>query len=100
MSSFKNTGWLNGAFLCSALLTLLTGCGRGNDADEVGASSSAEKNRSNPTQDGDASKKVTICHIPPGNPPNAHTITVGEPAVRAHLAHGDHLGPCAGGPGP
>ena len=35
------------------------------------------------------SGKVTICHIPPGNPENAHTITVGSPAVAAHLAHGD-----------
>jgi hypothetical protein len=38
--------------------------------------------------------KVTICHIPPGNPSNAHTITVGASAVPAHLAHGDTLGPC------
>ncbi len=38
--------------------------------------------------------KITICHIPPGNLSNAHTITVGEPAVRAHLAHGDTLGAC------
>src|SRR6476659_8001022 len=38
--------------------------------------------------------KVTICHIPPGNPNNAHTITVGASAVPAHLAHGDTLGPC------
>ena len=39
--------------------------------------------------------KVTICHIPPGNPGNAHTITVGEPAVVAHVAeHGDTIGPC------
>jgi sRNA-binding protein len=30
------------------------------------------------------SEKVTICHIPPGNPANAHTITVGSPAVPAH----------------
>ena len=38
---------------------------------------------------------ATICHIPPGNPSNAHTITVGKSAVKAHLAHGDHEGPCA-----
>jgi hypothetical protein len=38
--------------------------------------------------------KTTICHIPPGNPANAHTITVGNPAVPAHLAHGDKLGAC------
>ena len=37
---------------------------------------------------------MTICHIPPGNPDNAHTITVGVNAVPAHLAHGDHCGPC------
>jgi hypothetical protein len=42
--------------------------------------------------------KVTICHIPPGNPGNAHTITVGEPAVAAHVAHGDTIGPCSGSP--
>lgn len=40
-------------------------------------------------------EKVTICHIPPGNPDNAHTITVGAPAVPAHIAeHGDTIGPC------
>jgi hypothetical protein len=38
--------------------------------------------------------RVTICHIPPGNPANAHTITVGAPAVDAHRAHGDFLGEC------
>lgn len=39
---------------------------------------------------------VTICHIPPGNPPAAHTITVGAAAVNAHLNHGDTLGACPG----
>jgi hypothetical protein len=39
----------------------------------------------------------TICHIPPGNPNAAHTITVGLPAVEAHLAHGDTEGPCPDG---
>jgi hypothetical protein len=40
------------------------------------------------------SKKTTICHLPPGNPANAHTLCVGTPAVRAHLDHGDRLGSC------
>jgi len=38
--------------------------------------------------------QVTLCHKPPGNPQNAHTITVGQSAVQAHLNHGDSLGPC------
>jgi hypothetical protein len=39
--------------------------------------------------------KVTICHIPPGNPGNRHEITVGESAVAAHIRdHGDMVGPC------
>jgi hypothetical protein len=37
-------------------------------------------------------EKVTICHIPPGNPSAAHTITVVAPALEAHLSHGDVLG--------
>lgn len=40
-------------------------------------------------------EKVTLCHIPPGNPANAYTISVGRPAVAAHLAHGDYEGPCS-----
>ena len=31
------------------------------------------------------SKKVTICHVPPDNPADAHTITVGEAAAQRHL---------------
>ena len=38
--------------------------------------------------------KTTICHVPPGNPDNAKTITVGESAIDAHLAHGDNVGAC------
>ena len=39
-------------------------------------------------------EEVCICHIPPGNPGNAHTICVGQAAVPAHLAHGDDPHPC------
>jgi hypothetical protein len=38
--------------------------------------------------------KAVICHYPPGNPGNRHTIEVGQPAVPAHMAHGDTLGTC------
>ncbi len=41
-----------------------------------------------------ASKKIDICHMPPGNPDNAHTISVSVNALRAHLAHGDYLDDC------
>ena len=44
--------------------------------------------------DGDDAEKVTVCHVPPGNPSNAHTISIGAPAVSAHLAHGDTVGAC------
>jgi hypothetical protein len=39
-------------------------------------------------------EKVTLCHHPPGNPENAHTIEVGVSAVPHHLGHGDTPGPC------
>lgn len=39
--------------------------------------------------------KVQVCHIPPGNPDNFHTLTVSQNAVQAHLGHGDLVGACA-----
>ncbi len=45
---------------------------------------------------GDDSPQVTICHLPPGDPTNVQLITVGAPAVPAHVAnHGDAV--CADG---
>ncbi len=41
--------------------------------------------------------KVTICHRT-GNG-GSHEITVDSHAVPAHLAHGDSIGECDGGPG-
>ncbi|CAM1366346.1 hypothetical protein TOREUM_30510 [Tenacibaculum litoreum] len=40
--------------------------------------------------------KVTICHVPPGNPSNVHSITISKNALKAHLAHGDFFGNCGG----
>jgi hypothetical protein len=42
--------------------------------------------------DGDGSaEKVSLCHIPPGNPGNARVISISPDDVEAHLAHGDTL---------
>ncbi len=39
--------------------------------------------------------KVDVCHIPPGNPENAHTINVSRIAAQVHvLMHGDKIGAC------
>ncbi|HRO98663.1 MAG TPA: hypothetical protein PLN54_04455 [Flavobacteriales bacterium] len=49
---------------------------------------------------GNNNNKVLVCHIPPGNPANAHTICISENGVPAHLAHGCVLGACAPPAGP
>jgi hypothetical protein len=41
-----------------------------------------------------AGGKVAICHRTGSKKKPFHTITVAVPAVRAHLKHGDVLGPC------
>lgn len=41
-----------------------------------------------------ASGKVDLCHVPPGNPDNAHAISVGASALESHLSHGDAEGDC------
>ncbi len=38
--------------------------------------------------------KTLICHIPPGNPANAHLLNVADASVNAHLDHGDVVGAC------
>ncbi len=38
--------------------------------------------------------RFTICHYPPGNPQNAHTLSISESAWPAHQKHGDTLGSC------
>lgn len=44
-------------------------------------------------------KKELVCHVPPGNPDNAHTICVSKHAVDTHVSHhGDAAGACASEP--
>ena len=73
--------------LCSCCVGLLTLLALDNTAAYAGGK---------PGGSGGAGK-VCLCHIPPGNPGNAHTICVGAPAVKAHLGHGDTLGECSSG---
>ncbi len=44
---------------------------------------------------GNNNDKVLVCHIPPDNPGNSHTICISASAVAAHLAHGCQLGNCS-----
>lgn len=51
------------------------------------------------TVPGTKGKKVYVCHYPPGNPANSHTIDISINAVPSHIAplpvgHGDKLGTC------
>jgi len=43
---------------------------------------------------GGAPTLTILCHFPPGNESNWHTIGVGENAVQPHLDHGDLVGDC------
>ena len=55
---------------------------------------SEEENGGEGGEEEEGDDSVTVCHIPPGNPNNAHTIIVGASAVSDHLDHGDYLGEC------
>jgi hypothetical protein len=56
----------------------------------------APSTASHSTRDRPRRDKVELCHCSRGSSTQCHTLTVGAPAVRAHLAHGDTIGPCAG----
>ena len=58
-----------------------------NESDEVTASLTVVATE-------EEGAKATICHRPPGNPGNQHTLSVGSSAVLAHLDHGDAVGEC------
>ncbi len=89
--------------LISGATLALFACG----ADRVTSPTAPVANVSAGATDGrvsaqDSEEKVTICHVPPGNPENAHTITIGASAVPAHLANheGDSVGQCRPEPSP
>jgi hypothetical protein len=46
------------------------------------------------TSNNEGEGKVAICHRPPGNPGNSHTLYLPASAIQAHLAHGDTAAKC------
>lgn len=77
----------------AAGIAFMTGCIASGDAGTDG--SSAARSAAAAAADSTAkAEKVTICHYPPGNPENMHTLSVGAPAVKAHMDHGDAMGAC------
>jgi hypothetical protein len=71
----------------AALAGATPGKGKGKGKSDKGTSPSASQYQYGPSGKQYGKTKVTLCH-------KGHTITVGAPAVKAHLRHGDHLGPC------
>jgi hypothetical protein len=93
------------AVLAALGLVMMGGCGGSLETEEDSFDSTLRDEELNaaPTQNGHVAGdgKITLCHVPPGNPANAHTITVGGPAWNGHRNHkGDYLGPCQGAGGP
>ncbi len=56
----------------------------------------AQERKEGGSATGEPDKKITICHIPPGNPNNPQTITISTNALSAHIpGHiGDYQGAC------
>lgn len=56
------------------------------------------RNKINEYLTGDKERKITICHYPPENPSNKHSLEISESAMETHLTHGDALGACEAQP--
>jgi hypothetical protein len=86
----------------AALCTMFVGgCGGGTLEDEGSDPALRGEELNGGAATGAGQGKITICHVPPGNPANAHTLVVGGPAWNGHRHHrGDYLGACQGQGGP
>jgi hypothetical protein len=72
-----------------------------NENDNTGVCPEGEDDDDDGDDDGDddqgapSSGKMTICHIPPGNPNARHTLEIDASAWPAHKGHGDTVGGCS-----
>lgn len=71
-----------------------TNTGGDNKEKDQGKDQNQDKDKSKDSESPEDNDKVTICHIPPGNTGNPHTLVISRAALQAHLAHGDQLGFC------
>ncbi|RKH50131.1 hypothetical protein [Corallococcus llansteffanensis] len=99
----RNLSASSSALKMALCALLFVGCGGTSESDTLlgtgGDNLGREESEAPATDGGEApggSGRALICHIPPGNHANAHTIEVGLPAVIAHLRHGDTVGACEG----
>jgi len=83
---------------CATCFLSIYGCGALTSTDSIADPTSLKKTLDGDEQSG-GSESVTLCHVPLRNLHERHTIVVSANAVRAHLAHGDSLGPCSDGAG-
>jgi prealbumin domain-containing protein len=74
---------LAGGLVAGLAVVVLSGVALANGGDKPGDNPGKGKGRT----------KVVLCH-------EGRTIRVAEPAVKAHLRHGDTLGPCAANQAP
>jgi hypothetical protein len=89
LTQLSSIALISGLFVCAQTI----GCTQATD-DDLATEEAALKDPATgePTCGG---KKVLVCHIPPGNPANAHEICIGAPAVPHHVSnHGDPIGKC------
>jgi hypothetical protein len=85
------------AVLAALCTMLMGGCGEGTLEDENSDPTLRGEELNGGAPNGGAPGKITICHVPPGNPANAHTLVVGGPGWNGHRNHrGDYLGACQG----
>lgn len=83
-------------FLLALAAVLMFGC---NTTPETNQSFAAEESLCD-TYCGPHGDKLLICHVPPGDLEETHTLCVGSRLVPDHLEHGDYCGECEDEPEP
>ncbi|MDD5026770.1 MAG: thrombospondin type 3 repeat-containing protein [Candidatus Peribacteraceae bacterium] len=65
-----------------------------DDPNASSISSLSSSTSSESSSIGSEGEQIVVCHYPPGNRKNVHTLTIDASAWTAHKGHGDRLGAC------